>query len=128
VASSFEWDRERLADHRHRARGFALRRNQRVDEALADSFPASDPAPWTLGVSDETGRGSDPEAVVRVKRARAGRPTWLQGLAALAEGSVAAIGFIIAVLIIGSVLALGVRLVVETLTAIGGWLFAAAPV
>jgi hypothetical protein len=44
-----------------------------LDEILADSFPASDPPPWTLGVGDDTPETPADES--RRRRRRTGRDT-----------------------------------------------------
>lgn len=42
-----------------------------LDAVLADSFPASDPPPWTLGVSLRRERGEDSEVSELLKRIEA---------------------------------------------------------
>jgi hypothetical protein len=124
---ALERERERLADYRLRAQGFVPRREQLVDATLADSFPASDPPSWTLGVSAANRAASIPEGVIDISRARAGSPGWLRGAAALVGGGLAAIGFMTGVLVGGAVLALAVRLFVRGVVAALGWMMSAPP-
>jgi hypothetical protein len=100
-------------------------RERKVDQVLADSFPASDPPPWTFGrvISDaqnpnllrNTDDGWSYQTTVIV--AAGGRTTW-QWLASC----VGAIG--VAVLVPISILAVGlpIALAVRGLLEVVGWL------
>jgi hypothetical protein len=110
------FDEERFADYRKRAIAFAARprREETIDATLADSFPASDPPPWTLGVSGgETASPVD----VRVRatstlrmRSRPWQLHWTQPLIALGGAGLIALAFGAAILLVGSVVALVIRL------------------
>jgi hypothetical protein len=111
-----------------------------LDQVLADSFPASDAPPWTLGVSrpvsfsrtgsaeftDETAmEDSDRRSatvtsdVIDVSLPRAGR-TFIQALVSLAGAAGIALLVPFAILLIGLPVALVVRGVAEAV----GWLLA----
>lgn len=125
-------DEERLEDYRMRATAFARlpRDEDAIDNALSQSFPASDPPPWTLGVVRDDLGVPDPSPrggrAAAVSGSRAGSPTWVQGILSLVEGSAVVALFALAILLIGSVLALGVRLLLAALTAATSWLFPTA--
>jgi hypothetical protein len=113
-------------------------RESALDQVLADSFPASDPPPWTLGVAR---RDSNPDAIAPLSRsvadsARAdvagpralvndvvilgggsrGPRTSIQRLATLAGGMGVALLVPVAILVVGLPVVLLVRGIVEAIT------------
>jgi hypothetical protein len=100
-----------------------------VDSVLADSFPASDPPSWTLGIthpqpefrvtSGETVVPDDSRAalvredVIDVSRAATEGRTFLKGLVSLAGAAGLALLVPFVILLIGMPIALAVRGVVE---------------
>ena len=119
-------DRERLAAERA------------LDSVLADSFPASDPPPWTLGISrplparhttHEAATSDAPNAkgrvdmgggIVDVSRTETGRPTFRQSLVSIAAAVGIALLVPFTILLIGLPIALGGRGIVEAVS----WLIA----
>ena len=111
-----------------------------LDQVLADSFPASDPPSWTLGVAqpassgymrstesaDETATAKSDGEAARVKRdvidvsLPRTRRTFLQGLVSLAGAAGIALLVPFAILLIGLPIALVVRGIAEAI----GWLLA----
>ena len=111
-----------------------------LDQVLADSFPASDPPSWTLGVAqpassgymrstesaDETATAKSDGEAARVKRdvidvsLPRTRRTFLQGLVSLAGAAGIALLVPFAILLIGRPIALVVRGIAEAI----GWLLA----
>jgi hypothetical protein len=71
-----------------------------LDQTLADSFPASDPPPWTLGVAH---RDSKPDAIARQ-------------LATLAGAIGVALLVPVAILVVGLPVVLFVRGILEAVT------------
>ena len=101
-----------------------------MDQVLADSFPASDPPPWTLGVAlphparhgiAGTLSTSGDLAHDGSRRSRPKR-TLGQGFRSLAGAIGIALLFPVAILIVGVPIALAVRLVAEAVA----WLTALA--
>ena len=123
------------AEAESEAREQRLAAERAVDSVLADSFPASDPPSWTLGITrpeperhatnhETVGPAASP-AVVRGDVVDVSRPatdgrTFLKGLVSLAgaAGMVLLVPFVI--LLIGMPIALAVRGVVEA----ASWLLA----
>jgi hypothetical protein len=111
-----------------------------LDQVLADSFPASDPPSWTLGVAqpascgytgstesaDETATTNSDGEAARVKRDVIDvslprmRWTFLQGLVSLAGAAGIALLVPFAILLIGLPIALLVRGIAEAI----GWVLA----
>ena len=108
-----------------------------VDQVLADSFPASDPPSWTLGVARPASSGNtesvestDETALENGDRERVSdvidvslpgtKRTFLQGLVSLAGAAGIALLVPVAILLIGLPIALVVRGVAEAI----GWLLA----
>jgi hypothetical protein len=109
-----------------------------LDQTLADSFPASDPSPWTLGVAH---RDSKPDAIARLSQSVAdsagaelacpralvndvvtfsggsrGPRTPIQQLATLAGAMGVALLVPVAILVVGLPVVLLVRGIVEAIT------------
>jgi hypothetical protein len=118
------------------ARRADFERERALDQVLADSFPASDPPPWTLGVAR---RDSEPDAIPRrlvadSARAEVARPgalvndvvilgggsrggrTLIQRLATLAGAMGVALMVPVAILAVGLPVVLLVRGIVEAIT------------
>ena len=110
-----------------------------VDSVLADSFPASDPPPWTLGITHpqperqttnaeaaapDAGRAVPVKAdVVDASRPSAGSRTFLQGLASLAGAAGIALLVPFVILVIGMPIALAVGGVVDAASWLTGLIF-----
>ena len=106
-----------------------------LDNVLADSFPASDPPSWTLGITrpqperdephhDSAGRDDSPvgtrEAVIDVSGLAKDGRTFLMGLVSLAGAAGIALLVPFVILLIGMPIALAIR----GITAAAGWLLA----
>ena len=101
-----------------------------LDSVLADSFPASDPPSWTLGITrpqpareaandgpvapDDTRFALVSENVIDVSRPETEGGTLLKGLASLAGAAGIALLVPLVILVIGTPIALAVRGVVES--------------
>jgi hypothetical protein len=101
-----------------------------LDQILADSFPASDPPSWTLGIARPASDGANRqvgaadvatvrENVIDVSRHTLGGRTLIRGLVSLTGAAGIILLVPIAILIIGLPVALVVRLLVEAVP----WLF-----
>ena len=110
-----------------------------VDSVLADSFPASDPPSWTLGITDpqperqvinaetvalDAGRAAPVKAdVIDVSRPAADGRTFLKGLVSLAGAAGISLLFPFVILLIGMPMAFAVGGVVEAGTWLIGLIF-----
>jgi hypothetical protein len=118
-------------------RGARLAAERALDEALADSFPASDPPSWNpgivrLGPADHVTRGAAPAKdagrtlrmadVVAVSRPAHADRTFLQALVSLFGAAGLALLMGVAILLIGLPIALVVRGLLEAIS----WLFGVA--
>jgi len=109
-----------------RERGLAAERA--LDSVLADSFPASDPPSWTLGITrpqPERHGGDDSPVgtrkdVIDVPRSATDGRTLLMGLMSLAGAAGIALLVPFVILAIGMPIALAIR----GITAAAGWLLA----
>lgn len=124
------------AEAESEARQQRLAAERAVDSVLADSFPASDPPSWTLGItrprpefqatSDETVVLDDRrsmlarENVIDVSRPATDARTFLKGIVSLAGAAGLALLVPFVILLIGTPIALAVRGVIEATT----WLVA----
>jgi hypothetical protein len=92
-----------------------------IDAVLSDSFPASDPPPWTLGVRNEAakarGAGGNRGPIVRFSSVRTAAPAWWQVIVSFFAASIVSVAFAVVILVLGSVLALSVRLLFEVVAA-----------
>jgi hypothetical protein len=96
-----------------------------VDEALAESFPASDPPSWTPGIvrpAPKGGAASGSGMSDVLWRASGRRRTFRQGVLSFAGATGLALLVPVAILIVG----LPVVLAVRGLLAVAGWLFGVA--
>jgi hypothetical protein len=126
----------RLDDFRDRRDRLAAERA--IDDVLADSFPASDPPSWNLGITrlhfdgdlahcasgqtprtDAGERGNGLSDVVDVSRPTRGGRTFLQGLVSLAGAAGIALAVPFVILLIGMPIALAVRGLLEAVS----WVF-----
>jgi hypothetical protein len=124
------------AEAESEARQQRLAAERAVDSVLADSFPASDPPSWTLGItrpqpefqatSDETVVLDDHrsmlarENVIDVSRPATDARSFLKGIVSLAGAAGLALLVPFVILLIGTPIALAVRGVIEATT----WLVA----
>jgi hypothetical protein len=88
-----------------------LQTERAMDEVLADSFPASDPPPWTLGVAAAEERHAVPSFRRNGVESRAVKGQLRRGLGSIAGMIAVAWFFPVAILLIGVPIALAIRLV-----------------
>jgi hypothetical protein len=97
---------------------------RKLDQVLADSFPASDPPPWTLGRAPSARRIDRPSLSIQAVEVvvAGGRRTWAQqlmvGIGALGAGLVIPLG----ILIVGLPIALAARGVIEVVAWLTAWM------
>jgi hypothetical protein len=122
------------AEAESHAREGRLAAERALDSVLADSFPASDPPPWTLGITrpqperqgmNETAARDDSpvgtrESVIDVSRPATDGQTFPMGLMSLAGAAGIALLVPFVILLIGMPIALAIR----GITAAAGWLLA----
>jgi hypothetical protein len=122
----------RRAELEFEARQQRLAAERALDSVLADSFPASDPPSWTLGIArpqpehqatnDETVAPHDSrvvlvsEDVIDVSQPATDRGTFVKGLVSLAAAAGIALLVPLVILLIGTPIALALRGVVAAVS------------